>query len=107
MRYSALDQINLQKVTKLQLAWIYHSGDGSNNLQCNPIVVRDIMIVPTAGKFMGGIKADNGTELWRFKPEGRTAFRALIYWPGTKASDERVLSCAEKCLYALNLRNRE
>src|SRR6266404_7345077 len=27
MRYSALDQINLQNVTNLQQAWIYHSGD--------------------------------------------------------------------------------
>jgi len=75
MRYSALDQVNLQNVTNLQQAWIYHSGDGSNNLQCNPIVVHDLMIAPTPGNFMVGIKADNGTELWRFKPEGRPAFR--------------------------------
>src|SRR6266511_4847483 len=40
MRYSALDQINRQNVAKLQQAWIYHSGDGSNNLQCNPVIVR-------------------------------------------------------------------
>src|SRR5437667_481268 len=33
MRYSALKQINRQNVAKLQQAWIYHSGDGSNNLQ--------------------------------------------------------------------------
>src|SRR5256885_1995130 len=82
MRYSALDQINRRNVTNLQQVWIYHSRDGSNNLQCNPIVVRDIMIAPTPGKFMVGIKADTGKELWRFKPEGRPAYRGLIYWPG-------------------------
>ena len=102
MRYSALHQINLQNITNLEQAWIYHSGDGSNNLQCNPIVVRDIMIAPTPGKFMVGIKADTGTELWRFKPEGRPAFRGLIYWPGAKTDVERVLFCAGKYLYALN-----
>src|SRR6266404_5759281 len=102
MRYSAQDQINLRNVTNLQPAWIYHSGDGSNNLQCNPIVVRDIMIAPTPGNFMVGIKADNGIELWRFKPEGRPAFRGLIYWPGNEAIAERVLFCAGKYLYALN-----
>src|SRR6266436_788883 len=107
MRYSALDQINLRNVTNLQPAWIYHSGDGSNNLQCNPIVVRDIMIAPTPGKFMVGIKADTGTELWRFKPEGRPAFRGLIYWPGTQTDVERVLFCAGKNLYALNPGNGE
>src|SRR5260370_21133833 len=77
MRYSALDQINRQNVAKLQQAWIYHSGDGSNYLQCNPIVVRDLLIAPTAGNFMVGINAENGKELWGFKPEGRPAFRGL------------------------------
>src|SRR5205085_8048126 len=79
MRYSALDQINLQNVTNLQQAWIYHSDDDSNNIQCNPIIVRGNMIAPTPGKFMVGIDAENGKELWRFQPEGRPAFRGLIY----------------------------
>ena len=70
MRYSALDQINRHNVAKLEQAWIYHSRDGSNYLQCNPIVVRDIVIAPTAGNFVVGINAENGKELWRFKPEG-------------------------------------
>ena len=74
MRYSALDQINLTNVAELQQAWIYHSADGSNNLQCNPIIVRDIMIAPTPGKCVVGISAETGKELWRFKPDGRPAF---------------------------------
>lgn len=115
MRYSALERINRQNVAKLQQAWIYHSRDGSNNLQCNPIVVRGIMIVPTPGNFMVGINAENGKELWRFRPEGRPAFRGLIYWePTLSPSDgakgeaaERVLFCAGKYLYALNPNNGE
>src|SRR5512142_1363241 len=47
MRYSLLDQINRQNVTNLQQAWIYQSLDGSNNIQCNPIIVRQTMIAPT------------------------------------------------------------
>src|ERR1017187_4320540 len=69
MRYSALDQINRQNVTNLQVAWIYHSRDGSNNIQSNPIIVRDVMIVPTPGECIVGVNAENGRELWRFKPE--------------------------------------
>jgi quinoprotein glucose dehydrogenase len=102
MRYSALNQINRQNVMNLQQAWIYHSADGSNNLQCNPIIVREIMIAPTPGRFMVGIHAENGKELWRFKPEGRPAFRGLIYWQGRDHAEERVLFCAGKYLYALN-----
>jgi quinoprotein glucose dehydrogenase len=112
MRYSALNQINRQNVANLQQAWIYHSRDGSNNLQCNPIVVRGIMIAPTPGNFMVGIDAENGKELWRFKPEGHPAFRGLIYWEPDVAADvrrrtfepaqDRVMFCSGKYLYALN-----
>ena len=111
MRYSALDQINRQNVAKLEQAWIYHSRDGSNYLQCNPIIVRDIVIAPTAGNFVVGINAENGKELWRLKPEGRPAFRGLIYWYGVPSrlrdgtAPERVLFCAGKYLYALNPTN--
>ena len=101
-RFSALDQINRGNVAQLQQAWIYHSADGSNNLQCNPIVVGDLMIVPTAGHAVVGVNAENGTEVWRFKPEARPAFRGLIYWPGTEAASERVLFCAGRHLYALD-----
>ena len=107
MRYSALAQINRQNVTNLQQAWVYHSRDGNNNLQCNPIIVREIMIAPTPGKFVVGINAENGKELWRFKPEGRPAFRGLIYWPGNGRAQERVMFCAGKYLYALNPGNGE
>ncbi len=107
MRYSALDQINRQNVTNLQVAWTYHSKDGSNNIQCNPIIIRDVMIVPTPGKCVVGVNAETGRELWRFKPEGqsRPAFRGLIYWPGSLLNRERVLFCAGKYLYALNPQN--
>jgi quinoprotein glucose dehydrogenase len=101
-RYSALAQINRTNVATLQQAWIYHSNDGSNNLQCNPIVVGDLMIAPTAGRHMVGVNAENGKEIWRFKPEGRPAFRGLIYWPGSSTAKERVLFCAGKYLYALD-----
>jgi quinoprotein glucose dehydrogenase len=101
-RYSALDQINRQNVKSLRVAWTYHSMDASNNLQCNPIIVRDTMIAPTPGKFLVGINAENGEELWRFKPDGRPAFRGLLYWPGSNSVSERVLFCAGKYLYALD-----
>ena len=109
LRYSALDQINRQNVTNLQVAWIYHSRDGSNNIQCNPIIVRDVMIVPTPGRCVVGVNAETGRELWRFKPEGesRPAFRGLIYWPGNFFTSERVLFCAGQYLYALNPKTGE
>jgi quinoprotein glucose dehydrogenase len=101
-RYSALDQVNRQNVTNLQVAWTYHSRDGSNNIQCNPIIVGGLMFAPTPGQFIVAVDAANGTEAWRFKPEGRPAFRGLIYWPGTASAAERVMFCSGRFLYALN-----
>ncbi len=105
MRYSALDQINRQTVTNLQVSWIYHSRDGSNNIQCNPIVVDGVMFAPTPGKQVVAVNAETGAEIWRFKPTGRPAFRGLIYWPGQAGSGERVLFCAGKSLYAVDPQN--
>jgi quinoprotein glucose dehydrogenase len=101
-RYSALTQINRQTVTNLQVAWTYHSKDGSNNLQCNPIIVKGVLFAPTAGKHVVAISATDGQEIWRFKPEGRPAFRGLIYWAGKKQGDDRILFCSGPNLHALN-----
>src|SRR5208283_3171979 len=94
-------------VKNLEVAWIYHAMDGHSNLQCNPIIVRQTMIAPTPGRCMVGINAENGQELWRFKPGGRPAFRGLIYWPGGPSASERVLFCAGQYLYALDPTNGE
>ncbi len=93
-RYSALDQINRGNVARLRQAWIYHSKDGSNNLQCNPIVVGELMIGPTAGKQVVGVKAAEGSEVWRFRPEGRPACRGLVPWAGRGGVGDRVVFCA-------------
>lgn len=101
-RFSALDQINRQNVTNLQVAWTYHSKDGMGNIQCNPIIVNGVMFAPTPGKFIVAVNAENGAEVWRFMPEGRPAFRGLIHWPGRNGAGERLMFCAGPFLYALN-----
>ena len=103
-RYSALDQVNRQNVTNLQVAWIYQSRDASNNLQCNPIIVDRLLVAPTPAKCVVGVDMRNGKEVWRFQPEGRPAFRGLVYWPGGAASNAspRVMFTAGRFLYALD-----
>jgi quinoprotein glucose dehydrogenase len=101
-RYSALDQINRANVTNLQVAWTYHSRDGSNNIQCNPIIVDGVMFAPTPGKHIVAVNAETGTELWRFRPEGRPAWRGLVWWPGRDGASARLMFCSGRFLYALN-----
>jgi quinoprotein glucose dehydrogenase len=101
-RYSALDQINRQTVSRLQVAWTYHSNDGKDNIQCNPIIVDGVMYAPTPGKFIVAVNAETGAEVWRVKPEGRPAFRGLIYRPGRDGASPRIFFCAGPDLYALD-----
>ena len=101
-RYSALDQINRGNVTNLEVGWIYHSRDGSNNIQCNPIIADGLLFAPTPGKHIVGVDAASGQERWRFRPDGRPAFRGLIWWPGQGSATERLMFCAGPFLYALN-----
>ncbi|MHB9007448.1 MAG: outer membrane protein assembly factor BamB family protein, partial [Limisphaerales bacterium] len=104
-RYSALDQINRHNVTNLQVAWTYQSRDASNNIQCNPIIVDGVLFAPTPGKALVAVDAATGLERWRFRPEGRPAFRGLVYWPGREGAAGRVFFCAGRFLYALDPRS--
>ena len=101
-RYSALDQISRANVGRLQVAWTYHTHDSAGNIQCNPIIADGLMYAPTPGKFVVAVNAATGEELWRFKPEGKPAFRGLIYWPGEGSNPARIYFPAGQFLYAVN-----
>jgi quinoprotein glucose dehydrogenase len=101
-RYSALDQINRDNVANLEVAWTYHSRDGAGNIQCNPIVVNGIMFAPTSGRHLVAVNAATGVEVWRVKPEGRPAYRGLVYWAGQGGAGARVMFCAGRFLCALD-----
>jgi len=111
-RYSALTQINRDNVKDLAVAWVYHSQDGTGNIQCNPVIVDGVMYAPTAGNCIAAINAETGGELWRFKPEpthGRrnledaAARRGLLFWkPENEGSSGRIFFTAGYWLYALN-----
>lgn len=101
-RYSALKQITRENVKQLELAWTYHARDGTGNLQSNPAIVGDFMFVPTPGNHLVALDAATGLEKWRFKPDGRPAFRGLAYWPGKTDIPERLFFSAGKFLYAVS-----
>ena len=101
-RYSSLNQINKDNVSQLKVAWIYHSGDGVGNLQCNPIIAEGLMYTPTVGNNVVAVDAKSGSEIWRFKPDGRPAYRGITYWPGNQKNRKRLLFSSGNHLYALD-----
>ncbi len=107
-RFSALTQIDKTNVAKLEVAWTYHSGDGTGNVQCNPIIVDGVIFAPTGGRNLVALDAATGKERWRFKVEqGKRledvpARRGLLYWPGAAAAPARIIFGAGNWIYALD-----
>jgi quinoprotein glucose dehydrogenase len=109
-RYSALTQINRRNVKQLREAWTFHSGDGSGNIQCNPIVVDGVLYAPTVGRALVALDAATGVERWRFHPEvprrpgldDAPARRGLVFWPGADGAVPRLVFASGKWIYALD-----
>lgn len=101
-RFAKTNDLTMDNVAQLEVAWTYHAGDGAGNVQCNPIVVDDLLIGPTSGKHLVGLDATTGVERWRFDPGDKPAFRGLTYWPGSEAHPARVMFNAGVFLWALD-----
>ena len=55
-RYSPLDQINKDNVSKLSVAWIAHGGNITMGIQQTPIVIDGVIYSITSGKSGGGAR---------------------------------------------------
>ena len=108
-RYSPLAHITRANVHQLQVAWTYHTGDATarSEMQATPIIVDDVLFTTTPALAVVALRADSGTELWRFDPfADRTrevhVNRGVAYW--ANGNDERILFTAGRRLYALDAR---
>lgn len=103
--YSALTQIDSSNVKNLEVAWEYHSGD-SGQVQCNPIVVNNIVYGITATVQPFALDAATGKEIWRVRDTSSTTWygtnRGLTYWED--GDDRRILYAKESWLYAVDAR---
>ena len=102
--YSLLEQINKENISKLEVAWVYNTGDFGEN-QCNPLVINGILYGTTAACEAFALDAATGIEKWRFVPAAEKRFlksRGLSYWEN--GQDQRVLVTYDEWLYALDAR---
>lgn len=103
-RYSALAQINKTNVSRLRIAWVYHTGDVSDGndgrpkseFEATPIVVNGIMYFSTPFNRVIALDPETGREKWSFDPkidlhvsysEGLMN-RGVAYWKDA-SGDER------------------
>src|SRR4030095_17079067 len=76
-----------ENVLQLEVAWTYDTGDAfeGSEMQCNPIVVNDVLYVATPKLRVLALDAPSGALIWSFDPnEGKKPAqrvnRGLTYW---------------------------
>src|SRR5262245_36906546 len=73
-RYSTLKQIDTTNVAKLVPAWTYHMNTGGaprrGKLEATPLVVNDVMYLPTSDGAVVALDPEKGKELWRYDLPG-------------------------------------
>ncbi len=94
-RYSTLDQINRDNVTRLEIAWEYRTGDfndGSDDrqattFQATPIMVEGVLYLSTVYGRVIALDPETGAELWNYDPgidrsvhRGEFASRGVSTW---------------------------
>jgi quinoprotein glucose dehydrogenase len=108
IHYSKLDQINRDNVHFLQKVWQFDSGDEhpQSEMECNPIVIDDILYATTPNGDVVALDAATGTLRWRFDANeglgkvGKVRNRGVTYW--SEGTDRRIFVGIRQYLYALN-----
>lgn len=112
-RYSSLEDINIRNVEKLKIAWMYDTAEDSSRnklgrnieIQCQPIMVNDVIYGTTPLLKLFAVDATTGKELWKFDPFQNQDLqlhpsRGVTYWES--ANDKRILYTAGSFIYAVN-----
>ena len=110
-RYSPLTQITRANVSRLQVAWTYHTGMPALEnmghrppaLEVTPIVVDGVMYVSTPTGIVAALDPATGTERWRFdagvnphRGYGDFVSRGVSFWRDGKRGE----ACARRIFVA-------
>jgi quinoprotein glucose dehydrogenase len=77
MRYSRLTQVNPQNVSKLKVAWVFHTGDVSDGkhgkqksgFETTPILVDGMLILTTGFNRVIAVNPQTGKLQWAYDPK--------------------------------------
>jgi quinoprotein glucose dehydrogenase len=110
-QYSTLAQIDRGNVHRLEVAWIYRTGDADpddgSQIQCNPIVIDGVLYGTSARLKLFALDAATGRRLWELDPFagevsllGLGVNRGVAYW--RDGLDRRILYTAGSKLFAVD-----
>ena len=103
-QYSALDQVDKENVSELEVAWSYQTGE---NYSFNPIVIENVMYVLAQNRSIVALNAATGEQIWRHANDGPVGTRGMNYWESEDRSDRRLLYINGGFLTALDARTGE
>jgi quinoprotein glucose dehydrogenase len=120
-RYSSSENINLQNVSQLKVAWTYssHDKDSSNKTQdqCNPIMIDGILYGSTPRMKLFALDAVTGKQKWIFDPatvdtagqHDPTAFykinRGVVYWEDSNGDHKRLFYNVANRVYCIDAKD--
>jgi len=101
-RFSPLAHISRTNVSKLAVAWTYHTGEvalGNQDraFECTPIVVDGVLYLSTPSSRVIALDAETGRERWVFDPQAGTKkreflqHRGVAYWQSEDGRDKRII----------------
>lgn len=103
-RYSPLDDINTENVSRLDIAWAFRvrpEGGGGIVGSATPIYVDGLLYLPI-GNAVVAIEGHSGKEVWRHPVTGGLARRGVSYWPGDGDHRPRIFFSNGPNLFALD-----
>ncbi|WP_419195801.1 glucose/quinate/shikimate family membrane-bound PQQ-dependent dehydrogenase [Ensifer adhaerens] len=124
-RYSPLDQITLDNVANLRVAWQYQTGDvkrpedvGETTYQVTPLKVKDTLYACTPHNWAIALDAATGEEKWKYDSNSgmnpdrqHQTCRGVTYWsdptaaPGSPCAERVYLPTSDARLIALDATN--
>jgi quinoprotein glucose dehydrogenase len=121
-KYSPLDQINKDNVSRLRVAWRRPQADPaliaanpdirlSNRYTATPIVANGVMYIPDGFGLVEALDPESGRTLWVQKPlapapdalQGGGAHWGVAYW--SQGSEGRIFSTRAQYLFALDAKS--
>ncbi len=108
-RYSPLNQINADNVSKLGTAWSFRvrpDGGGAIVSETTPLAIDGVLYMPV-GNAVVAMEGDSGKEIWRHPLANGFARRAVSYWPGDANHPPRIFYSSSDSLWALDAKTGE
>src|SRR5687768_14868857 len=98
-QYSALNQINRNNVSQLEVAW---TMPVTGAVIFNPLIVDGVMYLTPRNNTIAAVDPATGKELWSKQQQGTIGARGMNYWESSDRKDSRLLFLAGGHLTAIS-----